>query len=332
MPIIKVDNLSKNFDNYIKEEGLKNSIKNLFHREKIVKKAVNNISFEIEEGEIVGFLGANGAGKTTTLKMLSGILYPTSGKATVLDYVPWERKKELKKQFSIVMGQKNQLWWDLPAIESFNLNKCIYELDESVYRKNLDELSDLFDVKDLLKVQVRRLSLGERMKMELIAALIHKPKVLFLDEPTIGLDIIAQKSIRDFLKFYNQQSKTTIILTSHYMKDIEDMCKHTIVINQGEVVYDGELNKINGKLDQKKIIKVQFLRSVRESDLQSLGNIKEYSPLSVTLEVDRNVLKTTCSIIFDKFDVIDFNIEDIPLEENIALLYKKGGIKNVMDA
>jgi len=330
--IVKVDNISKSFDYYTKEEGLKNSIKNLFHRKKLVKNAVKDISFEIEEGEIVGFLGANGAGKTTTLKMLSGIIYPTSGSATVLGYVPWERRKEFKKQFSIVMGQKNQLWWDLPAIESLYLNKQIYELDDNVYRKNLEMLSDLLVVKDLLNVQVRRLSLGERMKMELIAALIHNPRVLLLDEPTIGLDIISQKNIRDFLKFYNQQLKTTIILTSHYMKDIEDMCKRTIVINQGKLVYDGELNKINTKLDQKKIVKVQFLKPISKDEIQRFGTVKEFSPLSAIIEVNKKDLKTISTVIFNKFEVVDFNIEDISLEDNIALLYKQGGEKNAMDA
>ncbi len=332
MSVIKVNNISKNFDYYTKEEGLKNSIKNLFHREKLVKSAVKSISFEIEKGEIVGFLGANGAGKTTTLKMLSGIIYPTSGTATVLDYVPWERKKEFKMQFSIVMGQKSQLWWDLPAIESLILNKQIYELDDNTYRKNIDMLSELLEIKDLLNVQVRRLSLGERMKMELMAALIHNPKVLLLDEPTIGLDIISQKNIRDFLKFHNQQSKTTIILTSHYMKDIEDMCKRTIVMNQGELVYDGALNKINTALDQKKIVKIEFLKPISKNDIQHLGTVKAFSPLAVTMEVEKKDLKTISGMIFNRFDIVDFNIEDISLEDNIALLYKKGGEKNAVDA
>ncbi|MFT8351839.1 AAA family ATPase [Clostridium saccharoperbutylacetonicum] len=222
------------------------------------------------------------------------------------------------------MGQKNQLWWDLPAIESLHLNKRIYELDDNIYRKNLEGLSDLLEVKDLLNVQVRRLSLGERMKMELIAALVHNPRVLLLDEPTIGLDIISQKNIRDFLKLYNEKSKTTIILTSHYMKDIEDMCKRAIVINQGELVYDGKLNEINGEFNQKKIVKIQFLKPINQNDIQRLGNIKESSPISATIEVEKKDLKTISSMIFNEFDVVDFNIEDIPLEDSIALLYKKG--------
>jgi ABC-2 type transport system ATP-binding protein len=219
---------------------------------------VRQISFQIEEGEMVGFLGPNGAGKTTTLKMLSGILHPTGGTASVLGFTPWERKKAFKMQFAIVMGQKNQLWWDLPANESLYLNKCIYEVDDRTYQATLNELTELLDVKDLLSVQVRRLSLGERMKMELIAALIHKPKLIFLDEPTIGLDILSQKKMREFFKYYNREKKATIILTSHYIADIEDLCKRSIIINQGRIVYDGDLQGVNEVFAQSKVIKLQL--------------------------------------------------------------------------
>jgi ABC-2 type transport system ATP-binding protein len=289
MGIITADCLSKSFDYYKKGVGLKNSIRNLFHREKMVKDAVRNVSFEIDEGEIVGFLGPNGAGKTTTLKILSGILFPTSGNASVLGYTPWERKKEFKMQFSIVMGQKSQLWWDLPANESLLLNKYIYELGDEDFNYTLSELVELLDVKNILDVQVRRLSLGERMKMELIASLIHKPKVIFLDEPTIGLDIISQKKIRDFLKYYNQATKTTILLTSHYMNDIEDMCRRSIIINQGKVIYDGELSKVNELFAERKIMKLQLTELVDQSLLEQFGILKEYNGLLVTLEVGRSL-------------------------------------------
>lgn len=325
MEIIRVEGLSKSFKYYTKEEGIKNSIKNLFQRKSLIKDAVADISFSVQQGEIVGFLGPNGAGKTTTLKMLSGILYPTGGYATVLGYVPWQRKKDFKRQFSIVMGQKNQLWWDLPANESFYLNKCIYELEDQGYKKTVEELSTLLDVKGLMNVQVRRLSLGERMKMELIAALIHRPKVLFLDEPTIGLDIISQRNIRAFLKSYNQQYKTTIILTSHYMKDIEEMCGRSIIINHGKIVYDGEINKINETINKLKTIKIHFAEPVCEDAVKKIGNIKEYNGLSATVEVDKNDLKMASQKILNDFDVLDFNVEDIPIEDSIALLYKKGG-------
>lgn len=325
MEIIKVNNLCKSFKYYEKEVGFKNSVKNLFLRKTLIKDAVNNISFQIDEGEIVGFLGPNGAGKTTTLKMLSGILYPTGGDARVMGYVPWERKKDFKMQFSIVMGQKSQLWLDLPANESLYLNKCIYELDNNEYNKTLEELTELLDVKDLLKVQVRRLSLGERMKMELIASLIHRPKVIFLDEPTIGLDIISQKKIRDFLKYYNQQEKVSIILTSHYMEDIEDLCKRTIIINSGKVVYDGALKNVNDMFSAKKLLKIQFYRQVAKTEIEAYGVIREYDGYNVILEVNKENLQETYQNILGKMPILDFNIEDIPIEEGISELYKKSG-------
>lgn len=254
MSMIHVEGLKKDFQYYKKKEGMQSSLRNLFFRKSLTKNAVKGISFDIEEGEFVGFLGPNGAGKTTTLKMLSGIMYPTDGTATVLGYVPWKREEAFKKQFSIVMGQKNQLWWDLPAIESLYLNKCIYEIDDVDYRKTLDKLSEYLDVREILNIQVRRLSLGERMKLELIASLLHHPNVIFLDEPTIGLDLVAQKTIRNFLKYYNEQEKATIILTSHYMKDIEELCKRTIVINRGTIVYDGKAADISRTLREKNLI------------------------------------------------------------------------------
>ncbi len=321
--IIQVERLSKSFDYYKKELGLKNSIKNLFHREKLTKAAVREISFEIAEGEMIGFLGPNGAGKTTTLKMLSGILHPTAGQAHVLGFVPWERKKAFKMQFAIVMGQKAQLWWDLPANESLYLNKCIYEVEDKAYQSTLAELTELLDVKDLLDVQVRRLSLGERMKMELIAALIHRPKLIFLDEPTIGLDILSQKKIRDFLKYYNQQRRATIVLTSHYMADIENLCKRTIIINQGQIVFEGDLHRVNDVFAQSKIIKLQLSNTVTQTDLAAFGEVKELAGLNATLQVPRTQVKEISKAILDQLPVIDFNIEDVPVEEGIALLFQR---------
>ncbi len=323
MAEIIVEGLSKNFTYSKKEAGLKNSIKNLFHTEKHVKKAVKNISFQLEKGEIVGFLGPNGAGKTTTLKMLSGIMHPSSGKASVLGYTPWERKNAFKRQISIVLGQKNQLWWDLPANESLFLNKCIYKIEDKRYNNLIDELSELLQVKDLLGIQVRNLSLGERMKMELIAALIHSPKVLFLDEPTIGLDIVAQKAIREFLKEYNRKEKTTILLTSHYMHDIEDLCQRAIVINSGDLVYDGSIKEINEKMNNKKIFQFQFENAVEQSEIEKLGTIVEFNPYSVTLEVNRDETQKISSHILNQYLVKDYNLTDIPLEDSIALLYQK---------
>ncbi len=321
--VIQVEKLSKSFDYYKKELGLKNSLKNLFHREKLTKDAVKQISFEIAEGEMVGFLGPNGAGKTTTLKMLSGILHPTAGQAKVLGYVPWERRKAFKMQFAIVMGQKAQLWWDLPANESLYLNKCIYEVDDRDYAATLAELTELLDVKDLLNVQVRRLSLGERMKMELIAALIHKPRLIFLDEPTIGLDILSQMKIREFFRYYNQEKKATIILTSHYMEDVEGLCKRAIIINEGDIVFDGDLHRVNAVFAQTKVIKLQLSSPVSLADLGAFGRVKEHAEFTATLEVPRAEVKERSKAILDRLPVSDFNIEDIPVEEGIALLYQR---------
>ena len=319
--IIQVSHLTKSFDYYQKELGLRSSIRNLFFRKKLSKDAVRDISFQVDEGEMVGFLGPNGAGKTTTLKMLSGILHPTSGQASVLGFTPWERKKAFKMQFAIVMGQKNQLWWDLPANESLYLNKCIYEIDENTYRHNLAELTELLDVKDLLNVQVRRLSLGERMKMELIAALLHKPRLIYLDEPTIGLDILSQKKIRAFLKFYNQEKKATILLTSHYMQDVEDLCHRAVIINRGRIVFDGDLMRVNEVFAQSKLIKLQLSDQVTLDVLARFGEVKERDAFTVTLQVPRLKVKEISKAILDCLPVVDFNIEDIPVEEGIARLY-----------
>jgi ABC-2 type transport system ATP-binding protein len=321
--LIKVERLSKSFEYYKKELGLRSSLRNLFHRERLIKEAVRDISFEIETGEMVGFLGPNGAGKTTTLKMLSGILHPTSGSAAVLGFTPWERRKAFKMQFAIVMGQKAQLWWDLPAIESLYLNKCIYEIEDRAYQQTLAEMTELLDVKDLLNVQVRRLSLGERMKMELIAALIHKPRLIFLDEPTIGLDILSQVKIREFLKYYNQQQKATVVLTSHYMQDIEHLCRRAIIINQGHIVYDGDLHRVNDVFAESKIIKLQLSSPVSEETLACFGLVKEHAEFTVTLQVPRREVKERSMAILDRLPVVDFNIEDVPVEEGIALLYQR---------
>lgn len=321
MEAISVRNLTKSFDYYEKEAGLKSSIRNLFHREKLVREAVRSISFAIDEGEIVGFLGPNGAGKTTTLKMLSGILFPTSGEATVLGYVPWERKKAFKMNFSIVMGQKSQLWFDLPALESFRLNQCIYEIDDTTFQHTLDELTDLLDVREMLKVQVRRLSLGERMKMELIASLLHKPKVMFLDEPTIGLDILSQRKIRDFIKYYNEQTKTTVILTSHYMNDIEALCRRMVLINRGRVVFDGDLNRVNDLFSAKKILRLQLAEELTSEVLGRFGEVKSCVGVEATLEIARDRVKAVASEILNTLPVVDFTMEDIPVEEGIAMLY-----------
>jgi len=321
MSIISVSNLSKVYKYYKKSEGLNASVKSFFNRKTLYKKAVDNISFSIEQGEIVGFIGPNGAGKTTTMKMLSGILHPTSGVINVLGYEPKEQNNELKRQFSIVMGQKNQLWWDLPANESFRLNKYIYDLEDKQYRKNLDELCELLEIKELLDVQVRKLSLGERMKMELVASLLHNPKVLYLDEPTIGLDFVSQKKLRDFLKYYNVQSKITILLTSHYINDIEDLCKRSIIINHGSIVYDGSLDKINQDYNSKKIIKLKFSKEIKQDMLYEYGQVNDFNGFDAEIEVPRNIANDISRNLLSNLPILDFTIEDIPLEKAISLLY-----------
>ncbi|MCL1823891.1 MAG: ABC transporter ATP-binding protein [Oscillospiraceae bacterium] len=325
MAIIQVKDLTKNYDYYSKEQGLKNSFKNVFNRKKLIKEAVKSISFDIEKGEIVGFIGPNGAGKTTTLKMLSGIIVPTGGSAVVNGFKPWERKKQFKMNFSIVMGQKTQLNWDLPALETFYLNKHIYEINDTEFKKTLDGLTEQLDVADFIKKQVRRLSLGERMRMEFIAALLHKPKVLLLDEPTIGLDLISQRTIREFIRNYNQETGSTILLTSHYMGDIESLCKRAIIINEGVIAYDGELSHVSDTINKIKLIKVQFTEKVPKSDIEKFGVIKEYDGVSAVIEADKNGLKECSKAILDTLPVVDFNIEDIPIEEAISLMYEKGG-------
>lgn len=256
--------------------------------------------------------------------MLSGILFPTSGEILVDGFVPSERKNEYKKRFSIVMGQKNQLWWDLPANKTFILNKRLYEVPDQKFEKIVTELSELLDVTHILDVQVRRLSLGERMKMELMAALIHQPRVLFLDEPTIGLDIVSQRKIRDFLKYYNEQTKTTIILTSHYTKDIEDLCGRAVIINSGTVVYDGELAKMNQILGDRKLLTIHCNTDINIEKLKKYGNVREFGKDYATIEIKKENINQYSKELLELFPVDDFTVTDVPLEESIEKFYQKG--------
>lgn len=324
--IIRVKNLSKTYEYYKKSPGLWASIKSLFKREKLYKEAVREINFEIGEGELVGFLGPNGAGKTTTLKMLSGILYPTSGEAKVLGHVPWKREPKYQKQFALVMGQKNQLWWDLPAMESFILNKEIYEVTDADFKENLDELVELLGIKDILDIQVRKLSLGQRMKCELVAALLHKPKVLFLDEPTIGLDVVAQKNIRDFIKNYNQKNKTTIILTSHYMEDVKELCKRVIIIEEGKIGYDGDLTSLIEKYAPYKVLKITFEGDgIKESDVQKFGEVHKFTPHSITLRVPREYAKDVAKdILSSDLPVDDILIDEVEISDVVRKIFSNG--------
>ena len=305
---------------------LRGSLHNLFARPTLQKTAVNGVSFSIEKGEAVGLLGPNGAGKTTTLKMLSGILYPTAGTATVAGFVPWERRRDYQRRFAIVMGQKTQLWPDLPALDTFELNRRIYDLDPREYQRTLDELTDLLGVGSLLQVQVRRLSLGERMKMELIAALLHRPELLYLDEPTIGLDILSQRSIRDFLRHYNRQTRTTILLTSHYTADIEAICPRSIIINHGSVVFDGPLGEVSEVFGHKKLVSIKAGRDLTAGELAPFGAVRELQHNTALLEVERPRLEECLQRMFGALPVVDLDVKDIPIEEGIAYFYEKAGV------
>lgn len=321
MSVISVNKLQKFYKVHQKEPGLAGSIRSLFKRKYYDVKAVDGVSFEINEGELVGFIGPNGAGKTTTLKVLSGLLYPTAGEVSVLGYTPWDRKPAFQKQFSLVMGQKNQLWWDLPAIESFILNKEIYEVPDAQYKKTLDELVELLDVADVLKVQVRKLSLGQRMKMELIAALIHSPKILFLDEPTIGLDVVMQKKMRDFIRQYNQKFNATIILTSHYMDDVKELCQRVIVIDKGHVLFDGALDEIIKKFANHKLLTVVFSKEVTEKELKKIGTVKEFEYPRAVISVKRAIASTAAAELLQNFPVEDINIEEPKIEDIIREVF-----------
>lgn len=317
MSVVSIDHLSKFYRVYKKEPGFVASVKSLFARKYETVKAVDDISFQITEGGLVGFIGPNGAGKTTTLKCLTGLLYPTSGDVSVLGYTPFQRKNAYLKQISLVMGQKNQLWWDLPPIDTFLLNKEIYEISDAAFKKTINELSELLDVKDILHVQVRKLSLGQRMKCELIAALLHSPKVLFLDEPTIGLDVVMQKKLRDFIKEYNQQYKATIILTSHYMEDVEELCERVIIIDKGKILFDGKLEDIVKKYAKHKLLYVVFSKLVERKELAKLGKVKEFDFPKALIAVPRENSNHAAAALLDKFPVGDLNIEEPAIEDII---------------
>ena len=321
MPAIEVRNLSKVYRVYRKREGLLASVAGLFHREYEPICAVDGVSFQIEPGEMVAFLGPNGAGKTTTLKLLSGLIHPTGGEALALGHIPWKRENAYRRRFSLVMGQKNQLWWDLPAQESFRLHKEIYRLDADAFNRRIDELTTLLDVRHLVGQPVRELSLGERMRMELIAALLHSPELLLLDEPTIGLDVVSQRRVQEFLKSYQQQKRITVILTSHYMKDVQALCKRAIIINQGQLKHDGPLADIVDRFSHHKIVDLQFAGSEIPTDLERYGSVIEVEPPRVRLEVSKNQIPEILAALLSKYTIDDVGVQERPLEEVIAEMF-----------
>ena len=321
MAIIEVKNLAKHYRVYRKNAGWLASVSGLFHREYNVVRAVKEVSFQIERGEMVAFLGPNGAGKTTTLKLLSGLIYPTSGTATVLGFVPWQRTNAYRKRFSLVMGQKNQLWWDLPAQESFILHREIYGIEARAFDKRLDELTQLLDVRHLVKQPVRELSLGERMRMELIASLLHSPEVLLLDEPTIGLDVVSQRKVQGFLRHYQSEQQMTVLLTSHYMKDVEALCRRAIIINEGEIKHDGPLAEIVDRFSSVKQILLQFAGTEVPTDLDRYGKVLEQMPPRVKLEVQRQEIPKVLAALLDRYTIEDVGVQERPLEDVIAELF-----------
>lgn len=323
MPELSVDvrNLSKVYRVPVREAGMMAAVKSLVNRKTRDVEAVQNISFEVAPGEIVGFLGPNGAGKTTTLKMLSGLLYPTSGEAFVLGHVPSERPRELLRQITLVMGQRNQLMWDIPVIDSFLRNQAIYGLPDSQYKEALGELMELLALEDLINKPVRNLSLGERMKCEVAAALLHGPRVLFLDEPTLGLDVTSQRRLREFIDIYNRRYGATVLLTSHYMADVEALCKRVIVIHVGKLLYDGELSGLVERFAAYKTISVDV--GENGDDLERFGEVVGREEGRVILRVPKKETPRVTAEILQQMEVHDLSVEDPPIEEVIDRVFSE---------
>jgi ABC-2 type transport system ATP-binding protein len=325
--MIEADALSKTFSTHRKDPGLWGSVRSLFKREKVLKQAVREATFRVGEGEIVGLVGANGAGKTTLIKMLAGIIHPTRGDARVLGFRPWERDNRFRRQIALIMGQKAQLWWDLPAADSFLLLKEIYQVPDDRYRANLDYLARVLDVAAQLTIPVRRLSLGERMKMELIAALLHGPRVVYLDEPTIGLDLTAQRAIRDFILAYREEHRPAMILTSHYMEDIERLCKRLLILREGEIVYDGSLAGVVEKYADHKVVTAHLGKTngpVSREGLEALGQVDACDDVTIRLRVPRGRVAEAAAELLRRYPVADLAIEEVEIG---TLIEKIQGVK-----
>ncbi len=322
MAMIEAEGLCKTYRVFQKRDGLLGALRGLYRREYKEVNAVDEVSFQVEPGEMVAFLGPNGAGKTTTLKMLAGLIYPSRGRARVLDFVPWERADAFRRRFSLVMGQKNQLWWDLPAADSFQLHREIYSLPRVDFERTLKELTELLGVEKLTRQAVRELSLGERMKMELIAALLHQPQLLLLDEPTIGLDVVAQVAIQKCLRDYHSRRGVTMLLTSHYMRDIEALCDRVLVITGGKLVYDGALRGITERFGNTKLIKLRFAEETPEG-LERYGEVTRKEGPAVDIKVERNRIAEVLAAILDRSLVDDVSVQDPPLEQVIARVFEE---------
>jgi ABC-2 type transport system ATP-binding protein len=321
--MIEVRDLEKQYTVAEKEPGLMGSLRGFFNRKTKTVNAVDGVNFTLEAGEMVGFLGPNGAGKTTTLKMLSGLLHPSRGTARVSGFIPFERRAGFLKTITLVMGQKQQLLWDLPALDSFLVNQAIYELTDAEFKATMAEFTALLELDDVLKKQVRKLSLGERMKCELAAALLHKPKVLFLDEPTIGLDVNMQVRIREFVRAYNERFNATVILTSHYMADVTALCKRIIVIDKGRIKFDGDLSALIENASPAKIIKLQLSQDTPRRDLERFGTLNALEGLNAELSVPRSEVSSRSAQLLSALPVADITIEDPPIEEIIGQLFNQ---------
>jgi ABC-2 type transport system ATP-binding protein len=321
---IQLDGLSKVYRVHEREAGAGASIKSLFKRKHKEVRAVEEVSFTLQPGEVVGFLGPNGAGKTTTLKMLSGLLYPSSGDARVLGFVPWKREKEFLRQISLVMGNRNQLVWDIPAMDSFTVNQAVYGVPPEQFKETLDELVELLDLSPLLKKPVRGLSLGERMKCELAAALLHRPSVLFLDEPTLGVDVTMQGRIRQFIADHNRRHGATVLLTSHYMADVTALCKRVIVIHQGKVMYDGDLASLADRIAPYKLVRIDLEDPAAAEDADRYGEVTEKDGAKITYRVPRAEASGAVAKLLSNLPVADLTVEDPPIEDVINEVFTAG--------
>lgn len=324
--MIEVQQLQKHYKVHVREAGFWKSVSSLFNRQFTSVRAVDDISFFIPEGQIVGFLGPNGAGKTTTMKVLTGLLHPTGGLVQVAGFVPFKQNNEFKRMISLVMGQKSQLMWDIPAAETFLVNKEIYELSDAEYRRSLDDLADLLELGPLMTKPVRQLSLGERMKCELAAALLHRPAIVFLDEPTIGLDVNMQEAVRRFVAEYNQAYKATILLTSHYMADVSALCERVMVINRGKLLYDGDIAQLTSRFAPNKTIKLVFASEIeRDTLLKGLNGrarLLDFTYPQAEVEVSREAVSQVASDILARFPLKDLTIEDPSMESVIGRAFE----------
>lgn len=323
--MLKARNLTKSFTSYNKKEGSFAALSSFFKRNYVTKQAVENFDLDIHSGEIIGLLGPNGAGKTTLMKMFTGIIVPTSGELTVFGHIPSKRHKKYRQQIALVMGQKSQLWWDIPALDSFKLLQKYYEIDEVSFRTKLGLMSEMLSVQKLMHVQVRKLSLGERMKLELMASLLHSPNIIFLDEPTIGLDLISQENIRKFILEYHKENNCSIVLTSHYMEDVQALCPRLVLIINGQKGFDGQIKEFETILGNEKTVKFHF----SSSQIKDKFEFNNFSPewnadlTEVELKIPKNDLKLISAKVLTNYDVVDFQTEKLPIEKVMKEILKR---------